>query len=576
ADIKSKAMVVAANTVKVAFAGIAVAISGLAVLTGKALKEAANFETTSVAFKVLIGDAEKAKKTLTELRTLGAKTPLQFEDITKAAQNLMAFGSAADDVGEQIKMLGDLAMGQSDKLESVVRAYGKVQGKGKASMQELNMITEAGVPILQALADLYDTNTAKIMDMVKKGEIGFSDVDQAFRNMTSSGGQFNGMMDQQSQTLNGMVSTLKDNLSLLMTRLGEAVLPTATKILGDAMEKLDDFLDGDRFDQFLMQLSIFAAQTYVLFSNIGALTKALYEDLKNYIDNLFSPDIGAHIIEYLEYGMNNMLKMFNAPLKLSDVLWNAFGLPSTAKFGMVDFASSLDNKPKSQIGATLAGMTTTMDDVKNAIIASWPKAEDKAKLALSGKSPSPTSPQTAGEEVFGMSLEKAVEEVMRLTMKNRAIAAAEEGSVVRPSQPRPEVVEEPSVLENIWKNSGLGTLLDGPLLKTLTDLSDQFLPVIASISSISALLNPLQTIVSAMLEVLEPVIDSVLGPLVGILRIVGKAFGMLIKPIIEMLIPSINLVADVFIWLYNNVFFYIGNTLITLFNWVFNGIAGIY
>ena len=101
----------------------------------------------------------------------------------------MAFGIEADIVVDKMMMLGDVSMGNSVKMESIVRAYGKIQAKGKASLEELNMLTENGVPILGALSEQYGVTTEEMFKMITAGVVGFEDVDQALQNMTTEGGK---------------------------------------------------------------------------------------------------------------------------------------------------------------------------------------------------------------------------------------------------------------------------------------------------------------------------------------------------------------------------------------------------
>lgn len=570
-DAKSKAMVVAASTVKIAFAAVAAAVGGLAVLTAKAIKEAADMQTVSTSFEVLIGDVDKAKRTIADLRSFAARTPLEFKDISTAAQNLMAFGSEADEVKDQLSMLGDIAMGQADKLESIVRAYGKIQAKGKASMEELNMVTEAGVPVLQALADMYGTTTTKVLEMVSAGKVGFSDVDQAFKDMTSSGGQFYGMMDEQSKTLNGMVSTLKDNLTLLLTKLGEAVLPTATKLLGDALTKLDEFIASDQLDQLLLNITIFAEQTYAVFSHIGSLVSALYTDIRRYLELLFSPNVTSLVAKYGEAIVNNLINYWNTILGGSDYLWKLLGITPTAKISNVDFTK--DDESVSEFKSALDGLTLDLEAIRKARTAAWPKkapinppVENSRSFSTRSSNPTPSYTGSLGLSIPAFSginapfgIASAVSPALPLTGGS---GGGGFGQMLKDQ------------LGEVFGGSGLDDLIKAPL-GAFTDLAGSVIPLIGSFSSIQALLNPLQTILVAAMDVLGPVINDVLAPLVGILKVVGQLIGGMLTPVIQLLVPVIKLVADVFIWLYNKVLLPAGNGLITVFNLVYNGIVGV-
>ncbi len=212
------------------------------------LEEAAKMEQIDTSFNVLIGNAEKAREVLSDLREFSAATPLQFETIATGAQNLMAFGVSADDVLDKMRMLGNVSQGQEDKLESVVRAYGKIRAKGKASLEELNMMTEAGIPILQGLADNLRVSTDELFKMVSGGRVGFTEVDEALQAMTTGTGQFAGMLEKQASTFSGLVSTYKDNIALAMDEIGQSMLPAAKTITEGLIGGIQRFRDSDAFD----------------------------------------------------------------------------------------------------------------------------------------------------------------------------------------------------------------------------------------------------------------------------------------------------------------------------------------
>jgi len=261
-----KASALAGKAMKIAFIGAAAAIGLLAVGLTKAVKEAADLEQITVAYEVLIGDVEKAGKVINDIKKASAKTPFQFKDLAKQGQTLMAFGIEADIVVDKMMMLGDVSMGNSVKMESIVRAYGKIQAKGKASLEELNMLTENGVPILEALSDQYEVTTAEMFKMITAGVVGFADVDQAIQTMTSEGGKFYGMLDKQSKTFTGRISTLKDNIQMLFAEVGSKLLPVIGPVIDKFTTKiktaLEELTDGKgplaRFTEVIVKIIAWA------------------------------------------------------------------------------------------------------------------------------------------------------------------------------------------------------------------------------------------------------------------------------------------------------------------------------
>lgn len=203
-------------------------IAGAAVAS---VKFAADLEKQQVAFETLLGSAERGAKLFEELKKFSAETPLQLEDIASGAQTLLAFGTSADDVVSRLQMLGDVAQGDAGKLDALVNAYGKLQAKGKASLEEINRFTENGVPLVAELARQFGVTTEELLKMVSAGKVRFPDVDKALRALTSTGGQFHGMMLKISQTTTGKLSTALDNLKLSAAKLGESLLPLVNKLI---------------------------------------------------------------------------------------------------------------------------------------------------------------------------------------------------------------------------------------------------------------------------------------------------------------------------------------------------------
>lgn len=196
----------------------------------------ADLETVVTEFKVLTGSIETATELVDRMRQFTAKTPLQFEDVSEGSKRLMAFGIETENVLDVMGQLGDAALGDAEKLNSLTRAYGKVAARGKASMEEVNMVIDAGVPIMDALNDVMGTNTEQLQDMMRNGEVTADIFQEAFRSMTSEGGQFFGGMSQKARTQAGLFSTLKDNISIVAQSIGGALLPTTKALTEQIIE----------------------------------------------------------------------------------------------------------------------------------------------------------------------------------------------------------------------------------------------------------------------------------------------------------------------------------------------------
>lgn len=233
---KTKGAFENAKDSSIAFAkGIGVVGGGILAFGGMALKAAGDLEATKMAFNTMLGSAEKANKLLGDLQDLALHSNFDLKGIQTSAKQLLAYGSTQEQVIPQLKMLGDVSalLGQ-DKLPNLIMAFGQVETATKLTGNELRQFTEAGVPLIQALADQFKVSTDKIPDMVSKGVIKFKDVQAAFVSMTSEGGMFFGGMEKQAQTLQGRVSMLGDSWQKFLANEGSKLIEWA-KIVVDAL-----------------------------------------------------------------------------------------------------------------------------------------------------------------------------------------------------------------------------------------------------------------------------------------------------------------------------------------------------
>ena len=206
--------------------GIAVAlgaVSGVATL-----RAAGSMEQLRVAFTSMLGSEEAALDMVKQLTDFTAKTPFQLQGVGAAAKLLLGFGVASDDIIDNLQFLGDIASGAGIPLKDLAQIYGKTLAKGKAQTEELNQLSERGVPILQALVDLaadYGNEISKedVYKAAERGTIKFATIEEALRRMTAEGGLFNNQMEAQSRTLFGLASTVRDNLFLAMVDVGNQI-----------------------------------------------------------------------------------------------------------------------------------------------------------------------------------------------------------------------------------------------------------------------------------------------------------------------------------------------------------------
>ncbi len=196
-------------------------------------------EKTEIAFEALIGNAELAQKTLKDLRQFAAETPFESPEIMAAAKQMIAFGESAENIVPTMKNLGDVSAGLNIPLGQLTYLFGTLKAQGRAMTVDINQFAMRGIPIWKELEKITGKSNAELRKMVEEGKVGFPLVEQAFQNMTKEGGLFHGQLEKQSKSLSGLVSTLKDNVGMVLADVGKKLVETfdikgLIKDLGDA------------------------------------------------------------------------------------------------------------------------------------------------------------------------------------------------------------------------------------------------------------------------------------------------------------------------------------------------------
>lgn len=213
-------------------AGSLVGLGVAAGVMGKGFIQAAgDMEQNKIAFEVMLGSAEKARRMLEDLTSFAARTPFNLQGVVEAGKQLLAYGFAQEEVITTTEMLGNVAAGLKIPLGDIIYLFGTLRAQGRAYTKDLNQFTARGIPILDELAKQYGITTAEVFKFAETGKIGFADVEKAFQNMTGEGGQFFNLMDKQSTSTLGRISNFEDSVYQLKVALGEALLPSVNELV---------------------------------------------------------------------------------------------------------------------------------------------------------------------------------------------------------------------------------------------------------------------------------------------------------------------------------------------------------
>lgn len=182
-----------------------------------------NYESFSASLRTLMyGDKETAKALENQLVTLASKTPFSLVDVQQGTKQLLAYGFQAGQITNTLTKLGDISSGVGAPLTDIVYLYGTLKTQGRAYTKDIMQFTARGIPIIKELAKQFGVTEDKVQGLVEAGKVGFPQIERAFTDMTRQGGQFFGMMSEQSKTVGGQLSNLGDAWEQLKVNIGKS------------------------------------------------------------------------------------------------------------------------------------------------------------------------------------------------------------------------------------------------------------------------------------------------------------------------------------------------------------------
>jgi tape measure domain-containing protein len=250
---------------------LAAAYLGVRTLT-KSINLAVNAEQAAASFEILTGSVEGSRDILRDLREFATRSPITFVGAQDAAKMMMAFNIPVQEVMHNIKMLGDISMGNQQRFDSLTLAFSQMSATGKLMGQELMQMANAGFNPLQEISRKTGESIMELRERMAAGEISVKEVRDAFTSATSEGGKYHGMMDSLADTMGGKLSVAMSNLEQAGAQLGQAVGPLVIALT-------DGFNEG----QSAIQGAIWLVEKFA--DGVGFVTSVL-KDMWNAAANL--------------------------------------------------------------------------------------------------------------------------------------------------------------------------------------------------------------------------------------------------------------------------------------------------
>ena len=200
------------------------------------------FQQLDVAFKTMLGSAEKADALMKQITKTAAITPFDLKGVADGAKQLLAYGIAADEVNDTLVRLGDIAAGLSLPLGDLVYLYGTTLTQGRMFTQDLRQFMGRGIPIAEELAKQFGVTKDKVGELVTAGKVGAEEFKKAIISMSSEGGKFGGLMEEQSKTITGQISNIEDAIDVMFNNIGknsEGIINNTLSVVSSLVENYE-------------------------------------------------------------------------------------------------------------------------------------------------------------------------------------------------------------------------------------------------------------------------------------------------------------------------------------------------
>ena len=280
---------------------------------------------------LLGGNQQEAQKLLDTLKEMANTTPYEATDLVKAAQKMMAFGISADDTLKYLNMLGDIAMGDANKMDSLTLAFSQISASGRASMEDINQMIDQGFNPLTIIAEKTGESMGDLRDRVSAGGVSFEEIAGAFQTATSEGGTFYQSMDKASQTTNGKISSLKDAFNSALGSMTESLLPFVTEAVNGFTKLANWFANLDENGKrVVLILAGIAMAIGPVVSIIGTLIK-VGSGIKSLVTIIKSWNVVTKLMTVAQGALNAVMNMnpisliviaIVALIAIIVVLWN--------------------------------------------------------------------------------------------------------------------------------------------------------------------------------------------------------------------------------------------------------------
>lgn len=256
---------------KVGTAAIGAASTAIVALGKIGLDYNSQMEQYTTNFTTMLGSQEAAVQKVEELKKFAASTPLSMDDLAKGTQTLLAFGVESENSTGILRQLGDIALGDADKMQRLSTAFGKATAAGKVTGDTVQQMIDAGWNPLIQISESAGETMEETQKRMSAGAISVEELQAAMEAVTTGTGQFAGGMESASKTTQGLISTLQDNVK---SKIGEAFQSVSNILQSEVLPRAIEFVNSINVDSVIESVNGLVSTFVELSPFIAAATTA--------------------------------------------------------------------------------------------------------------------------------------------------------------------------------------------------------------------------------------------------------------------------------------------------------------
>lgn len=226
----------------VAGGGAIALTAGLVAMAGASLKFSNEVDRNRQQLTLFTKDVNATNAIIAQLKVTADATSLGLPGLLESTKTLAAYGLKAKDAGTATKLLGDLALGDNEKLQRFAVNLGQISSIGRAYTVDLKQFAMAGIPIFEALSKVMNVSTAEVLRLAEQGKVTYPIVIKAIDELTKKGASFYEGATKGGTDLDRATAQLQGSFESLQTVVGTAVAPLVIKAVNEIKKSIDGLL----------------------------------------------------------------------------------------------------------------------------------------------------------------------------------------------------------------------------------------------------------------------------------------------------------------------------------------------